>query len=546
MGNQLLTPDYMVSRRDDSISLHTLEETENESLDALVVNLMQRCPQPVDIQEVAALLESLGVIDDVARLRYGADDTFDLARIALAQMHATKVHSPVLDRPGSPVVTLKMRLLDYARGPQSLAVIVLLILIIVATRHFGAQSEAETLAVSFGISGSMLATNGFVQAGCRRMSIYLSRENPLAARRYLALLAPPILGAVVGIGILAAVGLIVVGGFDLFDVGIFLVAYNSLSLIWLVSTILNLVEQSTWLGIALSAGLLVGFVSDRLVALLAPFHIVVGCLTGFALTLGLVLWVIRKQMADARDTDCHFTLPATSYLVLEGIPFFVYGLSYMLFIFFPHMVGGFWVLPDGLSRMALTNIVEISLTASLMPLILVSGVMEHSVRRFWVVARVAMRTSPGDSPESFALTIRRFMRGQLIQYLAALALASVLLGVTFAFALEQGFMDRWLPISNQAPVSQIFFAGLLAYGLIGWSLFNFMLCTVLDRSSFALPAIAAGLVAEIAAGMLCVWGGDYSYVGVVFLVGAAVIFVGSTLTARHLLQQIDYYYQSSF
>jgi hypothetical protein len=138
------------------------------------------------------------------------------------------------------------------------------------------------------------------------------------------------------------------------------------------------------------------------------------------------------------------------------------------------------------------------------------------------------------------------MRGQLTQYLIALVLASALLGAAFTFALERGFLARWLPMANQAAVSQIFFAALLAYGLIGWSLFNFMLCAVLGRPSFALPAIAAGLVAEIAAGLLCAWGGDYSRVAEAFLVGAAVMLAGSYLTAWRLLRQIDYYYQSSF
>ena len=57
----------------------------------LADDVCRRIPQPVDSFEVTALLESLGITDDVAQLRYGAPDTFSLAEAVLVQIQDCKV-----------------------------------------------------------------------------------------------------------------------------------------------------------------------------------------------------------------------------------------------------------------------------------------------------------------------------------------------------------------------------------------------------------------------------------------------------------------------
>ena len=57
----------------------------------LADDVCRRIPQPVDSFEVTAVLESLGITDDVAQLRYGAPDTFGLARAVLVQIRAGRV-----------------------------------------------------------------------------------------------------------------------------------------------------------------------------------------------------------------------------------------------------------------------------------------------------------------------------------------------------------------------------------------------------------------------------------------------------------------------
>src|ERR1700716_2302330 len=50
----------------------------------LLAEVTRRVPLPIDGLEITALLESLGITDELARGRYGAADAFDLADKVLA------------------------------------------------------------------------------------------------------------------------------------------------------------------------------------------------------------------------------------------------------------------------------------------------------------------------------------------------------------------------------------------------------------------------------------------------------------------------------
>jgi len=62
----------------------------NETV-ALADEIRQLVSRPVDALEVAALIESLGITDEIARRRYGASDTFALGECALSMLRRSTV-----------------------------------------------------------------------------------------------------------------------------------------------------------------------------------------------------------------------------------------------------------------------------------------------------------------------------------------------------------------------------------------------------------------------------------------------------------------------
>jgi hypothetical protein len=515
---------------------------DGDALRSLADELAERCPLPVDSQELAALLESLGVIDEVAQRRYGADDTFVLAEAMLAARREVGLRQAPPAQPAHPPVTARQRWLDYARGPQSLGVIIVLMAIIAGVGTAGQLSQQALLALSLGMSGSMLVTNGLVQAASRRGAIYLSRGNSAAARRFLALAARPILSAILATGLCALLALGLGWRFGGGPLLLFAAAYFGLSLVWLAAAVLSLLDRSAWLGLALVMGLVVGALAHALGAPLGETRLALGGLLGYATAMGLMLAVAWRQLGVGGEAT---RLPSVAYLLHEAAPFFCYGVAYMGFVFLPHLLGAVGPIPDGGSREAAFIVVELGLTLGLLPLIAVGGMLEHTARRFWGVARVTLQSADGAEPASFVAQMRRFLHRELRAYLVVLALASALFGWQVLLALKAGLLAAWVAPEAEAALSSLLLAALLAYGLLGWALFNCMLCVLVGRPGLLMPAIAGGLLAQLLAGAaVSRAGGDY--VGLAFVAGSLCLLLLSTRIVRRMVSTLDYYYVTSF
>ena len=74
-------------RRISSINRYTeLKVADEDAIAALAAEIKRRVPLPIDSLETTALLESLGITDEVAAQRHGMPDVFTLAEAVLAQV----------------------------------------------------------------------------------------------------------------------------------------------------------------------------------------------------------------------------------------------------------------------------------------------------------------------------------------------------------------------------------------------------------------------------------------------------------------------------
>ncbi|MFN8472649.1 MAG: GT4 family glycosyltransferase PelF [Anaerolineae bacterium] len=518
-------------------------------LAALVADIETRVPRPIDSLEITAVLESIGITDEVARQYYGMEDTFALALAVLQQLRkSSSGHSPEEGASPQRLVTRREALSDYSRGPLALIPGFILLLFIQFCGTFGQWGRNEVLALSIGLTSSMVASSGIIQAVMRRASISLSMGNLPAMNRFLRLSLGWAFVCIAILGALAAAAIASLGVFSRNEALIFGLAFIGLSALWLPAAALTVVRAQWWLGAALAAGLLAGILAAWAIGPLAPQALAASVAVGFAVALGVVLGAVYFKLAKPAPRNKHqqATLPPRSYLINEAAPYFAYGSLYMVLILTPHILGWIQASEGGPVQWWAVSSLELGLTLSLPPIMLAGGVIEHALRRFWLSALTAQSETPGAQPELFRGVLTGLYRRHLAYYLAALTLMSAVVLVLFELSLNSGRLDAWLGVSSPTTLATVFYCGLIAYALIGWGLYNSAFSITLNLPRLATWGIVAGIIVTGVIGLTVGPAVDYRYTAVSFIVGAMVFVIVSTITVTRLLRSADYHYSSSF
>jgi hypothetical protein len=518
-----------------------------QRLSDLVAELRAGVPSLVDAVEIAASLESAGINDAVARDRYRAGDTFDLAEQVTSRVRAAGplvASSGGMARP-TDVPARWRAVIDYLRGPLAMIPIVLLLLIVAAYGEAGKWSTATTLAFSVGMTGSMLVTNCFVQALSRRGAIYVSREDFRSAGVFVSAVLRLALACVLAVAVLGVIAVVALGMLSLGDALIFGAAFAALSLVWLLAGALSLVRAPAMLAVALGAGIAVAFVVDRALVAFTGEHVLVASVAGYATTIGTMVVAARRCYGRSDGADSAAALPSLAYLLDEAVPYFTYGALYMALVLLPHVLA--WAAairsePNGLT--AATSF-EVALTVSLIPIVVTGGLAERSARLFWLSARSALREATIARPQAFAEAMLRFYATQMIRYFAVLVTVSALAYAAFSTSAGSEAIGRLVPATNASLVQVLFAGSLVAYALLGWGLFNCIFIIGLGRPQDATRALKAGLVGTLVAGAPLAFGFHFGYAVFAFGAGALVFALSSFSAAHELLASADHRYYAS-
>jgi polysaccharide biosynthesis protein PelF len=519
------------------------------AISELAGEVLRRDSHPIDYLEIAAVLESIGVTDQIAAQRYGAPDTFALAENVLEQVRAMHIlgqaHAPADQT--EPRASIWQTLRDYAGGPIALLPNLVLLIMINVYARLGQWNEGQVLALTLGMTAGMLITNGFVQAIMRRASRALGLGSPRAAGRFLRaslLLAGSVLAGVVVLALLVASGM---GWFTFQERLIFGLAFLGLSTIWLMAGVLSLLRAPGWLGLGLLAGLIVGYAIDRLAAPFSSAHLALGTMVGFPVTVGLMFYRMRRpfDVPIKAGKDNRVFLPPTTYLIHEALPYFGYGSLYMILILLPHVLGWAGALGPGQSRSFGISSLEGGLTLSLPPLVLAGGLAERTLRLFWQRALTTQQGTHGQNPERFGQTLMTFYWQQLRRYLLVLALISAGIYALFQLSISTMLLPRFMALPSMAVLVLVFHAGLATYYLIGWGWFNCMFGLTLGRPKLALQALIVAIVITLIVGVPLSLGVHFSYAALAFIAGALAFAATSSWLTYRLLKSADYYYYSA-
>ena len=504
--------------------------------------------QPVDSLEVAAVIESLGITDKVARLRYGVSDSFALAAAVLFSMRrhtspTQRVDDSDLDKPD----VSEQDLSDYVRGPLALIGSLLVIFIIRTYGELGQWGTQRVLSLALGMTLGVLVASGFIQAIYRRGSIYASLGDWRGARQFLKLSLIVTGVCIIALSTLLALTISVLNLLGPGEATVFVLGFVALSVIWPMSAGLGLLQRSCMFVIGLGVGLLAGATTDRLVALIWDRHIEVATAIGFTVTAGLMVLAINRGL-DARvgGRQRRAALPPLGYLGHEAAPYFAYGAASMAVVLLPHLLAWLGIMMGpGTDTMTSLMGMEVALTMSLPPVILAGGVAEHGLRLFWRKARVAQEETRGDCPGGFGRLLTKVYLRQLRLYL--LVLAGTTLGTYFSFgwALDAEVFSSVFGVPSQGFVAFTFNLSLLAYAMVGWGLFNCTFCITLNQPRAALRAMVLAMVVTVLVGIPLGVVVHFSFVALAFTIGAAAFAMVSSHATSRVLEAADYHYYSS-
>ncbi len=518
--------------------------SEDGGLEELVDVVRQEIGLPIESLEVAAFLESIGVSSEMAKRRYRADSVFALAKAVLSQLRKRAAPDAPSPRIAPPASSLLSDWVEVARGPLSVLTVVVLFLALAAYRRFGEWGDGNILAMSMGMTGSMVLANAFIQGAARRGAIYVSRGNPRAALAFLLRVLMPASACVV---VTTAVCSVLAARFGLLTadgVLVFSSSFIVLAGLWFLSGVLSVFQLQAWFGMAIVSGLASGVLADRLVVRFSPHHLAAGTAVGMLVALAIIIHPIRRTVArQAGDSPLRAQLPTIPYLLHEATPYFAYGVLYVSLLLLPHLLG--WVgRLHGMPRLQAISTLEVALTLTLAPVLASEGIAEHAARRLWTHARAAQVATPVGSRYVFGRSLIGFWRLHFGVYVAVLIVLSVLADVFFALRGEQ--LGRLLQLSTPELVAPLAEASLLAYLLLGAGLFNCVFCVTLARPQVAVRSTLLGLLVTLAIGAPLSVLGDFTWCLVGFVAGAGAFALVSSWETLRTLESGDYYYVASF
>ena len=501
---------------------------------------------PVDSLEVAALMESTGITDQIAAVRYGAADVFELADAALPDLRSRQwIEAPGGDSTEGVTGSLWARLRDATRVPLALVQAGLLLAVILAFAQFSGWPSDRVIALGLGMTTGILLVSVLIQALGRRASIYLGFRDRASAVASVDLLTVVAAAVIAAIALAIAVAAFFSSDASAANLEAFGGGFATLAMIWVAAAGPIVARAPEWLVLALAAAVGTIYAGHLWISpAAADFGLVAAAAFGLA---GAVVLVgrrlsLRRRAGEKKEKAM---LPSPGYLVHEAGPYLAYSALYMSFFILPHVLGWTAILAGRADGPAAIATMEHWLTLGLPPLLMATGLAEQASNAFWRRASEEQKATAGSSPGDFG---RAVLRNLYVPQLARLTAVLALAGLATWLLIDSGIaasVSAWLRPPDGFAAAVLFAGTLVGFGLLGWGLFNFTYTLSLARPELAvkdlLPAIATALAVGIAFG----FGAGFQYSVVGFAAGGLVLVLTSSRTTWGLLRSADYHYFAS-
>lgn len=491
--------------------------------DELVAEVAQRVPLPLDELELTAVIESIGVTDDVAGREYGAESSFELAETIFPSVLEASEGVRSMPRTSLLEQLVGGGRHDVASGVLAVLPFVLLLVSMEALARAG-WSPQSLLAIITGVGVAMLCVSGPLLALGHRAAIFIGFEQNRTASRLLAKSSIAILGGCAAVSTGVAV---LLAALDVGTTSLRLMVVTStmgFTVIWLLVAFVTFTASAVIALIGLAAGSVGAVVAG------VRYDVVSGLEIGWAtavLVLG-VAWAVIVWRQHASGVP----IPSTQSLVREARPYLAYGTMFSFFFLAPQV--SYWIGAGRAGSLAGLEAVQASLLVALPPLLLAAVGHSGAIRRFMrLVHAEADRLAPRAFRVVVALGHRRLVRENLV----LVAVCSV----ATAFVVETAI--AWGRLTD---VNEVVFAWfLLGFGLL--ALAQYTCLTMISLSCVPSAARAAGRgCCVLLLGVPAVAPLGPTVASAAFALAAAVFWLSATRECKAVLEEADFRYATAF
>ena len=490
--------------------------------DELVAEVASRVPLPLDELELTAVIESIGVTDEVAGRKYDYDSSFELAAAifprvleasdGVRSMSRTSLLEQLIGRGRHDVASGVLAVLPFA--------LLLVSMEILARAGWDQQS---LLAVMTGVALAMLCVSGPILALGHRAAIFIGFEQDRTASKLLAK------GSVVLLGACAALSTGVALALAVLDVGTaslrFLIVASTLgfALIWLLIAIVTFTASSVTALIGMAGGCAAAVVASLQYDGVTGLEI--GWVTAVVALAGAWVVIVWRQPAPG------VPIPATPLLLREARPYIAYGTIFSSFFLAPQI--SYWLGEGRDGSLEGLEAVQLSLLVALPPLLLAAVAHTGAVKRFirWVHLD-ADQLAPHGFRVVVALRHRRVVRENLVLVVVGSALTVLVVETVMIFG-------------RLADLNEVVFVWfVLGFGLL--AIAQFTCLTMISLSCVEPAARAAGRGLSVLLAGLAVAPLGSTIESAVFALAAFVFALAAARECKAVLEEVDYRYATAF
>lgn len=509
----------------------------------LLDTVRQRSIQPEDEYEIAAILESVGWNDSMAREVFGVDDVFELATSIYDSIQEKMLFQTASTIENiSPLKYFLTVARSFLRGtifalPMAISVVSMLTLRFSLWSYQYLSLENAT-SIAIGTVLSFMAVGGFTQAIARMGFLYLGQGQYYTARK--------VAFHFVKIGfitcLLMAVFLFLFCTvFVLFPWRMTLIAilyFLFLSAIWLSVTIMYMLQKELVFTGLLTSGIVLVFVLFKLVQLDIILSQIIA-LTFVSLAAIILAYYYFKWAERKMESGIAPPMPRLSTMIYTSLPFFLYGFFYFTFLFCDRVAA--WSANSIYMPYPIwfRGEYELGLDIALLVLILPMGLVEVVVNEIMTKIEFDQKDTRIDDAKLLNKKYVYFYFKRLAFVILFTLANAVVLYFVVKFVSQNDIAE--LKVLSSGTTQFVYIWAVIGYSLVAVSLMNSLILLCLAQPGPVCRSVLFSLVANMTIGFLLTRWVDYSW-AVLGLFAGALVF--ASLTFRFVLKvlsNLDYY-----
>ena len=518
----------------------------SDRLRALYLEITKDRGKPLDIWEVAALLEVYGIRDVDAKREYGYENVFELAKVLYENYRDIKEYPQVHLVSQEEIPPFKVRVKRHFLKGLAFALPMLLQIVFTIVFGFALWSNiqldvTDATVIALGTFLALIVSGGLAQIIGRKGLYYLKMHEYILSGKIMQVLL------VQGFIKILTISLLILGLNSIFAIFsdyllfLFLATFFLLSILFTVSSVYYVFEEYEKIFYFYLLGIFFVF----------PLHYVLGI--GFPeaqflaiafLDLVFIYFAFKKiQKLKSSEESEGEILPRTSMLIFTLLPFYVYGVLYFLFLILDRLVAwnansinrGFFVWFDVQY--------EIGSDLALLVLVLLMGLVEVLVYEFLYTLNEEVFKHPLSNYKEFNKQMQDFF-SKAVRIFVLYTVGAVLVVFVVVAILTTLFPSTHLPFHKEAVL--VFIVASIAFGFLTFALLDTLILFSFSRQNIVIRAIFFALLVNFFVGIVLANTIDIYFAVFGLLVGSIVFWYLTYRYIRKLLEKLDYFYYSAF